>query len=346
MPEKLENVKLEISTLTILKIVGTLLALWVAYSIREVFAIFFVALVLSALISPLAAHLEQRKIPRGLAVLIIYVGLLVLIGVALIGLIPPIINESGQLIGNSVNLVKFIYDQIKSWPVLGSALSDIDSIQSGLQALQAGLTKGVPGIFSTLQDLAGGLAAFVLVLALTYYLVVEESAFWRFFRSMTPHRYHVYLGDLLMEVQKKMGAWLRGQIVLGLTIGFCVYIGLRILGVPYALVLAFFAGLMEFIPYIGPIISAIPAVLIALSTSVFQGVLVVLMYMVIQWCENHLLVPTIMRRAIGINPIVSILALLVGAKLGGIVGAVLAIPVATAIMVFTQDFFAREENEV
>jgi predicted PurR-regulated permease PerM len=346
MPEKLENVKLEISSLTILKIVGTLLALWVAYSIREVFAIFFVALVLSALISPLAANLEQRKIPRGLAVLIIYVGLVALIVIALVGLIPPIINESGQLIGNSVHLVKYVYSQVESWPILGSALSDVDSVQNGLQALQSGLTKGVPGIFSTLQDFVGGFAAFVLVLALTYYLVVEESAFWRFFKSITPHRYHTYVGDLLMEVQRKMGMWLRGQLVLAFTIGFCVYIGLRILGVPYALVLAFFAGLMEFIPYIGPIVSAVPAILIAMSGSVFQGVLVVLMYMVVQWCENHLLVPTIMRRAIGINPIVSILALLIGAKLGGIVGAVLAIPVATAIMVFTQDFFAREEKGV
>ncbi|MBU4332000.1 AI-2E family transporter, partial [Patescibacteria group bacterium] len=147
-------------------------------------------------------------------------------------------------------------------------------------------------------------------------------------------------------MQKKIGSWLRGQVILMIIIGILSYIGLLILGVRYALLLALFAGLMEIIPYIGPIFGAVPAVFIALTQSPIKGLLVIVLYLIIQQLENNLIVPKIMKRAVGLNPIVVILVILIGGKIAGIVGALIAVPVATAFSVMLKDFLdLRKQGE-
>lgn len=345
MTQNGQTVKIDVSTLTIVKIVGTLLALWVAYLIREVFAYLFIALVFAALIDPLASHFQRRRISRAFAVLVVYLGVLGLVGLITVLLVPPIVSEFGQLVANLGAYTSILVTKFQSFRgILEQFGGSERALQQGIEALQAALSSQGGSIFSTLQGFFGNISALVLVLGLTFYTVVEREAVQSFFLSITPRKYHAYFADILPEVQVKMGAWLRGQVMLSATVGVLVYLGLKIIGVDYALVLAILAGLAEFVPFIGPITSAIPAVFFALASSPFQALVTAAMYIVIQWAENHILVPKIMQKATGINPIVAIVSFLVGAKLGGVVGAILAIPVATAIMVFTQDFFARQEK--
>jgi predicted PurR-regulated permease PerM len=140
-------------------------------------------------------------------------------------------------------------------------------------------------------------------------------------------------------MQQKVGLWLRGQIILSVTIFLLTYIGLLILKVKYALVLAFFAGLTEFIPYLGPTIAAIPAVFLTYTQSPMLALFVAILYYIVQLTENNIIVPKVMQKVIGLNPIISIAVLMIGYKVGGITGAILSIPVTTALDVFLSDIF-------
>jgi len=335
MTEKSETVKLDISLLAILKVFGALVVVFFAYLIRDVFALLFIALVLSSLIDPFADYIEQRKIPRAIAVLIIYVVLFgILVGIVG-GVVPLVLNEVIQLSPQFGNFADDIFKSTRSL---------LDFARLAKEAMGGSLNVGES--LGLLQQFLGIIAGIAFVLALTFYLVVEEQSVRKFFKSVTPRKYHDYFGEILPRVQEKMGKWLRAQMMLGFIIFILVYTGLSILGVKYALTMAVVAGLAEFIPYIGPILSAIPAIMLAATNSILLGVLTLIMYVVIQWLENHILVPKVMQKVIGINPVISIIAFLVGGKIYGIVGAVLAIPVVAGVTVFTQDFFAREEKNL
>lgn len=161
----------------------------------------------------------------------------------------------------------------------------------------------------------------------------------KYFRSLAPIEYQPYVAHLMKKMSHKMGEWLRGQIILGLIVGVAVYIGLTLLGVKYALVLALIAGILEVIPYVGPIISLVPALIVGFAQSPVIGLAVIILYLIVQQLENNVLVPKVMQKVTGLNPIISILALLVGLKAGGLAGAVLSIPLAMMGVVILEDLF-------
>lgn len=149
---------------------------------------------------------------------------------------------------------------------------------------------------------------------------------------------------MMIKIEEKLGAWLRGQLFLSIIIGLVSYIGLLIFNIPYALPLALLAGVMEIIPVIGPIISAIPAVLIALTISPILALGVAAMYFVIQQLENHLIVPQVMKRAVGLNPLVVILAIAIGSRILGFAGALLAVPLAVVIQIIAAEIIAEKND--
>ena len=158
---------------------------------------------------------------------------------------------------------------------------------------------------------------------------------------------HPYLFRLITRIQHKLGLWLKGQLILSLIIFGLVFIGLSIIGVEYALLLAFVAGVFEIIPFLGPTLAAIPAAFFGFTQSPVLGLLVIALYVLIQQLENHVIVPKVMSKSVGLNPLIVIVAFLVGAKIGGFIGVLLAVPVATAISVFLSDFFEKRiEKEV
>lgn len=321
---------ISISTGTILKIIAIFAALWFVWFVRDILAILFVALMLAALIDPFADWFQVKKIPRALAVLIVYLALLLIVGFVVLLIIPPFIEQISSLLANFG-----YYDQVAGWFGRFSSLTfeggNLSQITSSFQQ-----------VFATLSGFLGGVAAMVIALVLTFYMVVEENAARRLFKNIAPTKYQPHLAKLFAKMQKKIGAWLRGQIVLGLIVGVAAYIGLSILGVKYALVLAIMAGLFEIIPYVGPVAAAIPAVILSMLQSPIKGLLVIVLYIIIQWLENNILVPKIMQKVTGLNPIVSIVALLVGLKIAGVIGAILAIPVATMVAVILEDYFSEE----
>ena len=196
-------------------------------------------------------------------------------------------------------------------------------------------------VFSTVKGFFGGLAALFIILVLAFYMVVEQEKVRNYFKSLAPIEYQPYMAHLMKKMSLKMGEWLRGQIILGVIVGVAAYIGLSLLGVPYALLLALIAGVLEVVPYVGPILSLVPAVIIGLAQSPMIGLGVVALYLGIQQVENHVLVPKIMQKVTGLNPIISILAILIGLKAAGLVGIIFSIPLAMMGVVILEDLFGE-----
>jgi predicted PurR-regulated permease PerM len=184
----------------------------------------------------------------------------------------------------------------------------------------------------------GGVLSFVLIIVLSFYLAVQEAGIENFLRIITPNRHETYVMSLWKRTQIKIGLYMQGQLLLGLIIGILVFLGLTILGIKQALLLACLAAVFELIPIFGPILSAIPAILIgATSGGLSMGLIIAGLYTIIQQFENHLIYPLVVKKIVGVSPIIVILALIVGFKLAGFLGILLSVPISTAIMEYLND---------
>lgn len=336
---------ISVSTATFFKALLFVIGLWFLWYVRDIVAIILTAVLLAALIDPVADWFQKRRIPRGVAVVGIYIVLGAIVTAVAVGIVPVVLDELTQLIGKLTVLYQTSAESFVRFRAFSVEHGFNANVTSTLQSIQDGITGSFTSIFSTVWGFFGGLAAMFIALVLAFYMVTEEDATRRYFRTLAPVEYQPFLDQLLKKMQKKIGAWMRGQLLLGLIVGVAVYIGLRILGVEYALLLAIIAGFFEMIPYAGPVISVIPALVIGFASSPFKGFAVLVLYIVVQQLENNILVPKIMQRVTGLNPIVSIVALMVGIKLGGLAGAILSIPLATMGAVILEELFKVASKE-
>jgi len=334
---------IDLSIMTIVKFFLVVLFLFFLYLIKEVLAILFVALIFASAVDPWVDNMERIKFPRWLTILLIYILLIIAIFLVVYLLIPPIAEQIGQLANNFPDYFEKLggaLEGVRNFSVEHGVMGELDQ---GLNAIKDNLSGALTSVFSTVAGIFGGIISFFVVLVITFYMTVEESAMKRTLTYILPSKYQPFTLQLINKVQKKIGAWLKGQLILSLILGIMSYVGLLILGVNYALILALVAAIGEFIPYLGPVIAAVPAVFLAFSQSPLKALLVLILYIIIQQIENNILVPKVMQRAVGLNPIISIIALLVGAKVAGIVGVILAIPVATAISVIVREIWKAKE---
>ncbi len=335
---------ISISTATFIKAVLIVLGVWILWFVRDIVAIFVASLLLASLIDPFAHWLSERRIPRGLSVLIVYTILLTLTSLVLVLIVPAVTEQGGQLVDNISTYYLDASESIGQARQFSIDIGLSDNLASSLDSFSQGLADSFGSLFSTVKGVAGGFAALLIVLVLAFYMVVEEDKMRKYFKSLAPVEYQPYVTHMMKKMQLKLGQWLRGQIILGLVVGVTIYLALLALGVPYALLLAIIAGIMEIVPYVGPVISLVPAAIIGFSVSPVMGVTVLILYIVVQQLENNILVPKIMQKVTGLNPIISILALLIGIKIGGLVGAILSIPLAMIFIVFIEDLF-RDVSE-
>jgi len=338
------NSTITISTSTFIKLLVISLSIIFLYLIKEVIALIFVSLILASALDPLVDWFQKYKIPRGLSILVIYIILISVVVMAVFLIVPPITKEIGLVAQHFPEYYDKVVNGIQS--LQGKNQVDTQAeLQQGLNSLGNNLPFAINNILQGIFSFFGGLVSFFLVLVITFYLTIEENNMKKFVKAICPAKYQPYFGNVLFRIQRKMGLWLRGQLILSLIIFVMVFIGLSILGVQYALLLAFIAGLMEVIPFIGPNLAAIPAVFFAFLQSPILGLLVLALYFVIQLLENHIIVPKVMGKSVDMNPLVVIVVILVGAKLGGVIGALIAIPVATALSVFLSDFMDKKSGD-
>ncbi|MFH0951956.1 MAG: AI-2E family transporter [Patescibacteria group bacterium] len=330
---------------SIIKILLVLLLLAFLYAVRDVVLIIFVSLVFASAIDPWIDSLQKRrKMPRFLSILLIYILVIGVVVLAVSLLVPAISNQVGQLTENFPNVVDRIISGFSSAQQTNEGASLLTSIQGTLENVNQSLSKITSSIFSGIASLFGGIVMLIGILFLTFYMTLEEQGVEKFVKAIAPVNYQPYFIQLIRRIQERLGLWLRGQLILGLIIGALSFVGLVILGVPYPLVLALIAGITELVPIIGPILGAIPAVFIALTVSPWKALFVIILYLVIQQLENNLVVPKVMQRVAGLNPIVVIIIMLIGAKLAGIVGIILAVPAAIIGDCFLHDLLKKRRQ--
>jgi predicted PurR-regulated permease PerM len=328
---------------SLFKAVLVLILLYFFYLIRDTLLLLFVSLILASAVDPLVDRLQGKKIPRALSVMFIYLIIFSLIAFILFTIVPPITQQMTDIASNFPEYLQRVGNSFSSFNDFSAKYGIGQNIGSGLDFINSNLQSATGGVLSTVSGIFGGIVSFFLVMVLTFYMVVEENAIKKLVWSIAPVEHQPYIMQLINRMQKKIGLWLRGQLILSFFIFLLCYIGLSILGVKYALVLALIAGLTEFVPYLGPLIGAIPAVFIALAQSPLLAMFVAILYYVVQLTENNILVPKVMQKTVGLNPIISITVLLVGFQIAGIAGAILSIPVATAASILLGDLFAHKQ---
>ncbi len=346
--EPRQHITLHVATSTIVKILGVVALVCVAWFIRDVLGMLFVAMLFSAAIDPTVDTLERFHIPRLVSILSMYL----LLGCAFVLvfylIIPPVVEQFSSL-STTFSSYKEQIDNVYQAIINNPNASVFEEVQKHISEINSAIAQYSSGLFNRLAGLFGTIAKVVFVFVITFYITVKKDTLKHLIRLAAPIAYQPYLIQKLNRVQQKMGAWLRGQFVLMCIIGVLTFIGLSILGVPNALLLSIIAGFAELIPYFGPILSAIPAIFFGYTESPWHAIGVLILFVIIQQSENQIIVPQVMRKAVGIHPVVSISAMLIGAKVAGVIGIFLAIPVATVVSIFIEDFIQQKravENEL
>jgi predicted PurR-regulated permease PerM len=365
-PEQYNEVLVHISLESVVKatfaIFAIIAGLTLIHLLQETIVLFFLAVFVATIMDPGVKALNRMGVPRGIGILLHYLVALALLMFLVISLIPIIakqVTDIADLINLNANAflqnpsisLPLVADDVNVWLThfLESTLRNlnINHFADALQAFGQTLSTTAQGTLELAAHVAGSVVNFVfsliLVLVLAFFIQIEKEKIAAWSRSFLPWKYRGYLDDKAELIQEKIGQWARGQLVLCFSIGLFVFLALTIMRMPYALTLAILAGFTEVIPYVGPLIAAVPAVLIAVTQQgLLWGVAVAVVYYVIQWCENNLLVPLIMKRAVGLSAVAIMLAMLVGVSFPDVIhpvlGIILSIPITTILALFLDDW--------
>lgn len=312
--------------------------------LRDLLLIVLTAIVIASAIEPAIQFLIKQRIHRILSVILMYVLIVGMFLGALLFFVPPILGDAANLLSqlpqtlSALNITEVTHGLLP-WGTVGEQISSADLLRN----ISVTLADTTGGVFTTVSAFFGGLTSFVLIIVFSFYFSVQETGVDDFLRVVTPIKEQAYVLHLWKRSQQKIGKWMQGQLMLGIIVGILLYLGLTILGIPNALLLAVLAGLFELIPVFGQILAAIPALAIAFTDGGFTAFLLVAgLYLVVQQFESHLIYPVVVKKIVGVPPLLVILALIVGAKLAGFLGILLSVPIAAAIQEFVSDIDRRK----
>lgn len=312
--------KIEISHKTIIFTFTLLAGIWFLIQIKDIVLILFVAFLISVTLNPIVKKLSKFKIPRPLSVLVLYLLFFAALIISFGTIVPALAEQTSNFIAGIPSFVTNLH--------ISPAVSDQISKQ---------LLVVIGDLPSRLVDFGVGLIANIVILFTTltfaFYLLIAREKLDEQLSVLIGEEKADEINKFLDALEMKLGGWARGQILLMLTVGIFSYLGLTILGIPYALPLGIFAGLIEIIPYLGPILGAIPAVAIGFGISPILGLGTIAMAFLIHQVENYVLAPKIMEKSVGVPPIITLVALAVGLKLAGVVGILISIPIVITLEV-------------
>lgn len=321
------KIKLEISAWAILKVILILAAFYLLYLIRDVAVLLFLVLILVAAFRPIVNKWE-KNVTRGGAVAILTLITIIVIAFIFYIIFPPLLSQIKQLIN-------FAPEYVDKFKVLAPYKTEIDSVFKSISSHSGEITTGV---YTATVNAFSAIASLLLALVMTIYLLLDRNGLKDFIINLVPKESQNSIIGIAKKMSNKVGGWLRGQLTLCLSIAIVDFIGLTIIGIPYALTLGVLAGISEFVPILGPLFSGIITCLVALSISPIKAIIVAILYILVQQLENTILVPKIMGKAIGISPVIIILAILIGSRLLGLFGALLAVPIAALLFVIISEW--------
>ncbi len=349
---EIKGSSVSVSSGTIVRVILFLVLFWLIFYLRDLVLIILTAIVIASSIEPFINSFRKIHVSRVIATMFIYLA----IGGFLMGtiyfLVPPLLNEA-------VGILDRLPPDLKNIDL--SNLTKGTELLTGNSAIQFANDLSISDTFSNTKEiissisgnffkttgvLFGGLLSLILITVLSFYFAVQETGIDDFLRVISPTKHQDYVVGLWKRAQVKIGLWMQGQLILGVIVGILVYLGLTILGVPYAFLLAILAMVFELVPVFGPIIAAIPATIMGfVDGGATTGLFTIGLFVIIQQFENHLIYPLVVRKVVGIPPILVIIALIVGAKLAGFLGIILSVPVSAALKEFIDDIQRKKEIE-
>lgn len=342
MKDSNQPISIHITSGTIIKGIVIFILVYLGFILRNLLLVMLTSVVIASAVEPITRWLMRRKIPRSLSVIIIYLSVFIIITGITTVVLPPLANDIKATLVTLPQYVQAISPQdLEKIPGLSLVFNQFtNSFSSGDLIQQVGgyAGKATFGFFQTAGTIFGSLLSFVMIIVISFYLAVQDDGVSNFLRIVTPIKHEKYIIDLWKRSQRKIGLWMQGQLLLGVIVGVLTYLGLSILGVQNALLLALIAAVFELIPIFGPILSAIPAIGMALIQDGFSLALITLgLYLIIQQFENHLIHPLVVKKIVGIPSLLAIISLIVGAQLAGFLGMIIAVPVAAALMEYLSD---------
>lgn len=344
------NLNVTITAGTVFKSVLVLLGFYVAYILSNLVLTILTAVVIASAVEPATRWFARYHVPRVPAVLIVYaIGASVLFGLVYF-FVPPLLSQTMTFISQLPNYLESLDLNTTFFEVTGGGLSaqglgEQLPFREALSDLQQAASQISGGVFQTVSNIFGGVVSFILVVVFSFYLAVQERGIEKFLRVVVPVEYEEYAVNLWERSQRKIGRYIQGQLILVLIMGVLTYLGLTIIGVPHAFLLAVVAGVAELIPLFGPILAAIPALGIAFAEGGMALVLLVAgLYLILQQFENHLIYPLVVKKVVGVPALLVIIALIAGGQLGGFLGILLSVPFAAVLQELANDVQYRKSK--
>lgn len=307
--------KIVISTRTILIVLTAILVLWLLVQIGNILLAIFVSLILTLGLNSLVDWVTKQKLSRALSVTLTYIFFLGLVVGIFVLALPPMVGQLQKLVERLPAYVSSI--SLPGLELVGEQF---------LNTLVAEISKGTGDVLKMTLTVFSNAFSVVTVLVLTFYFLLDYPNLKTRFLGLYTKESKDRVGRLANEIEEKIGGWLRGQVFLMLVVGLASFVGLSLLRIDYALSLAVIAGFLEIVPMIGPIVSFVPAAIVASAKSPLSVALVALLYILIQQLESNFVVPKVMQKVVGFSPIVTLIAIMIGGKLFGILGVLLSIP--------------------
>lgn len=336
---------IHIASSSVFKVILIILFFGIVFLLKNLLIVVLMSVVIASAIEPATVAMVKKRIPRLLAVICIYVFLALIIFGSVFFLLLPLLSESTDFLNN---LPKYFNAETVSSGIANNSFLSSQPIVSGLQnsvnlegiigQINGVITGLTSSTFNTVSAVFGGILSFILMVVLSFYLAVDDDGVGKFLKIITPLKHENYVVHLWKRSQRKIGLWMQGQLILAVIIGVLVYLGLTLLHVPNALLLAFLAAVFEIIPLFGPILASIPAIALSFVSGGFSLVILTVgLYLIIHQFENQLIYPIVVKKVVGVPPIVSIIALVAGWELIGFLGLILSVPVAAVIIEFFDD---------
>lgn len=346
-----KEIKISITSGTIFSALLIIAGAYVFWLLRELALLVVTAIVIASAIEPEIAFFIRRRIPRFFAAILVYVLVFGSVFLTLFFLFPPIIADAAGFLSAMPHYLETL-NAVGSFSNITSASTnliggshDLRSFVQTLFTLQNMFTAGSGSVVQLIVTFFGGIFSLMLVIVLSFYFALLDTGVDDFLRLVMPSAYEDYSVDLWKRAQKKIGLWMQGQILLSVIVAVLVYLGLLIIGVPYALLLAVFTAVAEIIPIFGSLIAGMLAVVIAYSSGgVALGAIVAGLYVVVNQFESNLIYPLIVKKIVGVPPLMVIVALIAGYTLAGFLGVLLSVPFAAVLLELITDFDKRKRR--
>ncbi|MEK7515447.1 MAG: AI-2E family transporter, partial [Patescibacteria group bacterium] len=345
-----KEIRVSITAGTIVTTLFIIIGVYLFWILRDLALLVLTAIIIASAIEPGVAFFIRYSIPRFVSALLVYALVFGAIFSILYFFFPPIISDAASFL---TAMPRYL-DTINITTPLSNITNTVSAVTSQSQAqsyiqtllsLQSLFTSSSGSVLQLLITFFGGIFSLVLVIVLSFYFALQDTGVDDFIRLVMPVKYEEYYVDLWKRSQKKIGLWMQGQILLSVIVGILVYLGLLIIGVPYALLLAVFTAMVEIIPIFGSILSGVVAVIVGYADGgVAIAAIVAGLYIVVNQFESNLIYPLIVKKIVGIPPLLVIVALIAGYTLAGFLGAILSVPVSAVLLEFITDFDKRKRR--